>query len=263
VFEHEYPDYRIVQLAVDGSSPLPTLRDLANDDEFTGLVVVSANSMTVDDLARSVGQEKQQTYVSHYRTSWTGVGAQDKVVDRNISAFAQEHFVVFSVPFAEICSRGSLGEPLFGVPKYLVTHSDRSRSADYKALDIVSHRAERIWRGKKVYRDIVPLGSDEWLVHAKEMDEIADRIRNRGGRVVYVIYITTGEYYEMEQEFYPKPLYWDRFAEVAGDVVIHFHDVPSLRDYNCPDTSHLDYRDASRYTRALAEELERRGVIHR
>jgi len=91
---------------------------------------------------------------------------------------------------------------------------------------------------------------------------MVQRIRQRGGQVVFVRYPTTGEHYEMDVKAYPKKLYWDHFASKTSAVTIHFADVPSLRGFDCPDTAHLDYRDAPRFTLALAEELERRAVIH-
>jgi len=43
--------------------------------------------------------------------------------------------------------------------------------------------------------------------------------------------------------------------------MIHFKDVESLKDFTCPDMSHLDYHDACRFTKALVHELRKRGVI--
>jgi hypothetical protein len=262
-FEQEYPNYHIVQLAITGSSPLPVLIDLANDENFNGIVVMSTNFATPQGLARKdkFGELKQQAYVANYWASWTGAASLDNVIDRKLEAFAQEHLVVFTRPLAKICDRILAGEELFPPQHYVVTHADRSRSADYKAIDTVANRAYRIQKLRKWADRTVPVELDKWLGLAKEMDEISDRIRARGGQVVYVKYITTGENYETTNRYYPKSLYWDRFAQAAGGEAIHFRDIPSLRDYECPDTSHLDYRDAPGFTLSLAKELERRGII--
>ncbi len=34
-----------------------------------------------------------------------------------------------------------------------------------------------------------------------------------------------------------------------------------MRDFDCPDLSHLDYRDAPAFTNALVDELMRLGVV--
>jgi hypothetical protein len=79
--------------------------------------------------------------------------------------------------------------------------------------------------------------------------------------VVFVRYITTGEHYELDEKYYPKSKYWDQFAKKTEAVTIHFKDVPELSNFECPDTSHLDFRDAPRFTVSLGHELRRLGVI--
>lgn len=58
-FRQRFPDYDVVQLAVGGSPPIATLRDLANDVGFKGIVLCSM-------MAASFGHDRwdaQQAYV--------------------------------------------------------------------------------------------------------------------------------------------------------------------------------------------------------
>jgi len=80
---------------------------------------------------------------------------------------------------------------------------------------------------------------------------------------VFIRLITTEKHWELDEERYPKNHYWDKFSSVTNAVTLHFMDVPSLQEFTCPDTSHLDYRDAPRYTLNLAEELVHRNIINR
>ena len=41
-----------------------------------------------------------------------------------------------------------------------------------------------------------------------------------------------------------------------GAPAVHFEDVPGMRDIECPDGSHLDYRQRAGFTAALAQALE-------
>jgi hypothetical protein len=43
--------------------------------------------------------------------------------------------------------------------------------------------------------------------------------------------------------------------------MLHFRDVPAMVRLPLPDTSHLDRRDAPAFTRALLDELGRRGLF--
>jgi hypothetical protein len=67
--------------------------------------------------------------------------------------------------------------------------------------------------------------------------------------------------YKLDEKRYPKSKYWDQFAKMTNAVTIHFKDVPELSNFDCPDASHLDFRDAPRFTISLGNELRRLGVI--
>jgi hypothetical protein len=71
----------------------------------------------------------------------------------------------------------------------------------------------------------------------------------------------TGESWTLEESHFPKALYWDAFAASGAATAIHFRDVPDLRDLECPDTSHLDMRDAPRFTKVLIRELNQRCIL--
>jgi hypothetical protein len=66
---------------------------------------------------------------------------------------------------------------------------------------------------------------------------------------------TCGKHWEFDQNRYPKDKYWDKIQPITGASVIHFLDVPSLSNFDCPDTSHLDARDAPVFTQRLADEI--------
>ncbi|MHC4248019.1 MAG: hypothetical protein ACYS9X_02715 [Planctomycetota bacterium] len=62
-----------------------------------------------------------------------------------------------------------------------------------------------------------------------------------------------------EEEKFPRARHWDVFAAGIPAPAIHFLDHPALAAFECPEGSHLDYRDATPFTRALARILK--GVV--
>lgn len=67
--------------------------------------------------------------------------------------------------------------------------------------------------------------------------------------------------YELDEKHYPKSKYLNQFANMTNAVTIHFKDVPELSNFDCPDASDLDFRDAPRFTISLGTELWSLGVI--
>jgi hypothetical protein len=73
--------------------------------------------------------------------------------------------------------------------------------------------------------------------------------------VIFVRFPTSGVLWELEEQRYPRKDYWDVFAAESRAATVHFKDYPALARFQCPDGSHLDYRDAVPFTKALAEIL--------
>lgn len=61
------PDYQPVMLALNGMYPLATLKDLALDKRFSGVVVIDIDSHGL----LSVHNDMQQDYVDYYHSNWS------------------------------------------------------------------------------------------------------------------------------------------------------------------------------------------------
>lgn len=137
-------------------------------------------------------------------------------------------------------------------PRFVRVLPDRGRLGHYRALNAWRKTLERYTR-KKHRRDRPdPKTSLEGL---RPFDVVASKIAARGGEVIYVRLPTSGPIWELDERFYPKADYWDRFANEARAPTLHFRDVPTLADAQCVDGSHLDVRDAPRFTGLLLDEL--------
>ncbi len=247
-----YPHHRVVQLAVDGTHPWATLRDLALDERFRGIVICS---ITAAGFCRSA-RDEQSDYVMHYRSQYN-LNAAGNV---RVSSFLQSRLVILNPSLkAETLLRQLVkGRP---VTDYLRTFPDRGRLAEYARVPVDEFRANRIERSKADYARTVPLPPETWLTEALEIEACVRRIQDRGGKVVLVRLPTTDEFWACDQTYWPKARYWDVFARHTAATAIHFKDYSELACFDCPDTSHLDARDAPAFTRSLLRILEARHII--
>ena len=78
-----------------------------------------------------------------------------------------------------------------------------------------------------------------------------DTVRSRGNRVVFVRPPSTATVRKLEHQFSPRERTWDLILAVTGAPGIHFEDHPELAAFDCPEWSHLNGKDAQRYTAAL------------
>ena len=106
--------------------------------------------------------------------------------------------------------------------------------------------------------DLLSQASSELI---DRVDSLVRQIQRRDGEVVFVRMPSSGDRLAMENDFHPRESYWENLASRIGGVWIHFEDLAEIITVRCPDNSHLDYRDAPRFTAALVRELVSRGVV--
>jgi hypothetical protein len=82
-------------------------------------------------------------------------------------------------------------------------------------------------------------------------------IKKRGGHVVFIRYPSTGKLREIEAQFSPRNLFWDRIIATSGATGIHFEDYSELSGFECPEWSHLSQQYAISFTRNLMPILDR------
>ena len=123
VFREHCPGYRVADLCLAGVPPLAALRDLAEDESFGGIVLCSVTEAAFHPQVA----DSQQPYVDYFHSQWS----LNKKVNRVLRTAFQERSVLAHYNLAlyrvgiELLAHGSLPTPY-----YVVTHADRSRSAD-------------------------------------------------------------------------------------------------------------------------------------
>ena len=251
VFHKRFPTHLIAVLAIDGRPPIAALRDLAADESFRGTVICS---MTVWGFL-STTWEQQQEYVDQFHKSHL-----NQMLEPVLKSWLQNRLVVLNpaVRLSRVLRLMWVAGQL-PKPSYLVTQFDRSRLADYSLVDIEQHRRKRIEREGS--RTAPCFSYEAWSKDATSVGSLVGKIKERGGTVVFVRFPTTGEVWEGCERLYPRRVYWDQLERLTHAKTIHFRDVPSLAHFDCPDTSHLDYRDAPSFTAALLDELVKRRIL--
>ncbi len=251
-FRAVLPGWHYVQLANTGSHPVATLRDLALDPGFRGVLLVDVSERSFDKS----NWHSQDSLVATYHLGWRSVG---QLWERRISTAVQSRVALLAGD--GLRTIGSLvRERSWPKPFYTTTYADRTRFADYNLTDVERQRAAQLARVEGVTEQADPA---EWLASALAMELHVALIRSRGGQVVYVRMPTCDEMWAADSARYPRAQFWDQLATTTRAVTIHFKDYPALSGFACPDTSHIASKDGPQFTRSLLEILAARGVVQR
>ncbi len=246
---------RPIQLALQGTSSVLALEDLADDPKFTGhLLVGVAPELFFSGFAirADVFPYYHKQGPSQRSGNWLS-----KHLLEPVFAFYDPDFalgaVVRSLPWP---GRVGLHERT-DVPKLMVQDADRN-----------SH----MWRKVEADPQYRALARSTWLQHfgkpppgmdtpqklQKFIDTQIDRavaavakLRARGVQVLFLRAPSIGPYYAFEQRAFPRATTWDVLLRRTGAPGIHFEDYPQLQGYDQPEWSHLSASEADRFTAAL------------
>ncbi|MBD0332677.1 MAG: hypothetical protein ICV66_08475 [Chitinophagaceae bacterium] len=250
-----------IQLAIEGNSPLPVLDDLADDENFKGRVVVDVTEgLFFTNAPNNIDVPKEHVKYYHDRTpAQRGsfhinhlLESAFVFLDRdNFSSNAfferlplQNRKGVFAIPNKWPLEFGRITfERQNIMMQRFLTDTNLQRKVTGNWLFFGSINTEKPAEGKKM---------DSILVAIKKA---VDKIRLRGGDVLYVRTPSSGWYWQTELKSFPRDKYWDRLLAFTKCQGIHFDDYPELH-FTCPEWSHLGHADAISFTKHFIQILK-------
>jgi len=253
-----------VQLSLVGTSPRLLLQDLANDENFKGKLVVdvtevlffSQNPVFHKSAKEATSFYKKQT-PSEYLSSKINFALESQFVFLEEKRFALSSLL----NDLEIPNRpGVFAVPPF--PKgFEWTKFDRQTymSEGFLADTNLLNRQTAIWKKLIMADKTPPLNGDALKAVFVEIKTAVDKIKSRGGQVIFIRTPSSGPMAEGESKVYPRVAYWDALLSFTGTKGIHYTDDPVTANLTCPEWSHLAPKDAISYTYRLVNQLRQRG----
>jgi len=252
---------RPVQLALPGTNPRPLLADIANDSGFAGLVVVG--------FSPDLFFMERFSYLPQFDAvlaSWRDESPSDRfghriglVLSGQLAFLDEAYRLAPLIERIDLPDREGVRRPFLDV---------------WKLAEATSGRQHRMWPRLETdvrLRDHARLvwgpfdGSPqppEWIERGiQETRAAVDKIRARGGEVVFVRSPSDGLFYESEQAAFPRAKTWDRLLREVDAFGIHFEDYPAMQGLEVPEWSHLSRESATRFTRAYVDVLLREGYV--
>ena len=260
VWEHATGE-RPIQLALEGTSPVPVLEDLAADAAFTGRLLVGV----APELFFS-GFAYRGEVVSHYHQQGPSQRSGHWLSQRLLEpyfAFYEPDFALATVIKRQAWPAREGVRSRIAVRKLMVQEAGRNAYMWSKVENDPEYRelARSIWA-----QDFGgPLrGMDTPEKSRKVIDTQIARaaaaiatLRARGVQILFLRPPSDGEYYAYENKYLPRAETWDLLLQRTATPGIHFEDYPELQGYVLPEWSHLSASEADRFTAALVPIVER------
>jgi hypothetical protein len=250
---------RPVQLAIEGTSVLFTLEDLADDPHFQGRIVAGLAPQVFfygfgfrADVVRYFHQETPSQRVGQ----WLAMNTIDRLFGFYDSDFA----------LGTVLQRQDWWPARTGihahkdVRKLSVSAPDRNTEMWRKVVDDEAYRAlaQSIWAQR-----FGPLdeGGKAHLAEsiAKQLDRavaVVAKLRARGIPVLFVRPPSGGRYADYERRDFARENTWEPLLARTGAPGIHYEDHADMQGYSIPEWSHLAAFEKPRFTTALYAAIE-------
>jgi len=244
---------RPIQLALEGTSAMNTLEDLAADTAFTGRLFVSATPGLFFSGFSYRGKaiaDWKQTSITARTGQWLSMNLLEPVW-----AFIDPDLALFTVLARQPWPPRAGVHTRIEVRKLSESARDRNTHMWQRVVTDTAYQklAQFIW----VQDPGPPPGVTPAMVAAGIQREISratkalTALRARGVQVLFVRHPSTGPVLTGEDQGFPRAATWDVLLARTGEQGIHYADYPELQGYDIPEWSHLSAAEATRYTAAL------------
>jgi hypothetical protein len=215
-----------IQLALEGSNPLPLLTDVANDDDFRGLLVVGITP----PLLFLPGIGLRAGVVEHY---------YDETPSQRISTR-------LSYPLETTFAYYNIDTKLFTVLARQPWWPDRpnlpfQQPEVRKIEEMRRDRQADLWERVETDPEYNAIVTGTWQAILENLPPPPPEDVARASDV----------FREVERKVTPRERVWEPVVGAAGAVGVHFEDYPALSDVRTPEWSHIAAEDKERWTRAL------------
>lgn len=255
---------KVVQLSMVGTNPRPLLHDLADDEKFKGKLIVDITEFSFfsPNPAREKSARDGIAFYKDYTpaqmfSSFLNYGLESKIVILEKERFGLNALL----KDLEIPNREGVRErPVF--PKeFGLTHKNRQDYMMNKFLNDSSliKRQTAAWTKMGALNRAPGVSGDTLVKIFNDVKNSVDKIRKRGGQVIFVRTPSSGGYIETENIVYPRDKYWQPLLNYTNSDGIHFKDYAVTANMICPEWSHLSSKDAIVYTKELVRVLQEKG----
>ncbi|MBK8548009.1 MAG: hypothetical protein IPL63_11750 [Saprospiraceae bacterium] len=258
-----------IQLATAGGHAVPVLEDIVKNTDYSGTLIVGVTPgiffSKPSKESRSWGRTQKRVDYYHKRTYADRLNHFLSIPLQNNLAFlsAAENEWADDIDLKSLLRATKWGvrtgrenDPPFNSFQYL--DIDRNTRMSHKCAHdtAFTNTVKRVWKFHNEKAKKSP--KDEAVLY---VEKLVKKFEDRGGNLIFLQSPSTGFYKEQEAKNQPREEFWDVLIQKTGVKGYHYEDYESLKNFDCPEWSHLSGEDADRFTHAFLNILRKDNVL--
>ncbi len=260
---------RPLQLALVGSCAYPILDNLANDETFHGTIICSIIPAIWLAPPEAPPYKNSLTALNRLRTRTVAQKASHHLgmlLEEQIAFMKQDDLVLSQlVAKIPVPNRAAYMAPP-ALPPFFATIARDRRTRMTESCVLPGALQERVKQGwiplfsPPKFPDFMPKEVLAGMAASSEARfgqtvVAVNKIRARGGKVVFIRFPHSGELKKFEDAGLPREGPWTRLMNETGVPNIYYSDYPELV-YECPEWSHLSGPQSVEFTQRLVPHLQ-------
>jgi hypothetical protein len=260
---------RPVQLALVGSCAYPVLENLANDETFRGTVIASLlpgiwmappPAPPYKNSLRALTRYQERT-LAHRTGHHLGMFLEEHIAFMKQDDLTLEQLL----KNIQVPSRALYHAPP-RLPPYFATIERDRQTRMIETATQPGPLQERVKNGwpplfspppmpAHTPKEVIEAIGQAIEARFGQTAAAVQKIRARGGKVVFVRFPHSGFLKEFEDRGTPREGIWARLINESGAPGIYYSDHPELI-FDCPEWSHLSAADATEFSKRLVPHLK-------
>jgi hypothetical protein len=242
---------RPLQLALAGSSGLPILEDLAGDSHFHGLVILGIAETAYFDM--QIAGKRPQDALTLYHSESLSKRASfliERRLMRYIAMLDQDYQLSTLVFRNYNYFKPNAFNPTLAIWKAQETNPSDGQARLWSRLEHDKDLSERMHSAWLTLYPAIP--EDNKTIHsiAVRTKAAIDKIRARGGDVVFVRPPSSPDLRSIEDKHIPRSRGWNPLLAYTNSKGVHIDDLPTVQNLTLPEHSHLTHSCATVFTDA-------------
>jgi hypothetical protein len=248
-----------IMLAVQGASPIPTFRDIVENTDFNGTLMVGITPplMFSTVYPNAFPMSRAQAKVDYYedRTYAQRINHKLSVPLQTNLAFIRDGDEEWDtdVDLKTLLRQIHIGERGGPAPVPFNNFEEISLNRHMKMPEFVAKDTAYANTIKLAWKDMV---SGDMPPPDKDGTttvflELARAFEERGGNLILLRCPSSGFFKEIESKGFPRTEFWDPLVNQSGAKAYHYADFPQFQNLFLPEWSHLALQDAQFFTKEL------------
>jgi hypothetical protein len=246
---------RPLQLAIAGGSGLPILEDIASDPHFKGLAIVGMAETAYFDLQLTGVRPQKALELSRWESpSKRGSFLIQRVLSHGLVMLDDNYQLSTLVFRLDREWRPGVRDPRDAIWKAQETGAGGQiwlwRRLEHDRR--LSEHMRNVWHQ---FFPSQPLGAETINPILVRTKAAVDKIRARGGDVVFVRPPSARDLRVIEDKHVPRAKAWDALLAYTHSNGVHIDDLPTVQNLTLPESSHLSRACARVFTDAYLRGL--------